>query len=234
MNFFNRLQGVFFNPQATFEALAAKPVWADALIFILIAFTLFTYFSAPYSRQDQRQIFENNVELRERMGEDAFNQRLEQMKNPPQWQAILGYASAPVTLLIGLLVASLFLLIFGRMGSTEGKYVQVMSAYLHANFIDKLLGNGVRLFLILTKKSTLQATTSMAMFFPKMEVTSPAFAVLSQIDFFQIWMFGVLAFGLSAIFKIPLRRALIVSYLIWAIKSLLYIGLMLLSMQIMG
>ncbi|NOR14964.1 MAG: hypothetical protein GQ544_04605 [Candidatus Aminicenantes bacterium] len=234
MNFFNRLQGVFFNPQATFKALAGKPVWVDTLIVILIAFTLFTYFSAPYSRSDQIDIFKNNVELKERMGEDAFNERLELIENPPQWQAILGYVSAPVTLMIGLLVASLFLLLFGRMGSTEGKYGQVLSAYLHANLIDKLLGNGVRLFLILTRKSTFQATTSMAMLFPKMEVTSTAFAVLSQIDFFQIWMFGVLAFGLAEVFKIPLRRALIVSYLIWAIKSLLYIGLMLLSMQIMG
>ncbi len=234
MSFFNRLQGVFFNPQATFKALADKPVWVDTLIVILIAFTLFTYFSAPYTRTDQIKIFEDNVELRERMGEDVFNQRLEVMKNPPQWQAILGYVSAPVTLLIGLLVASLFLLIFGRMGSTEGKFGQVLSAYVHANLIDKLLGNGVRLLLILMRKSTFQATTSLAMFFPKMEVTSTAFAILSQIDFFQIWMFGVLAFGLAEVFKISLRRALIVSYLIWAIKSLLYIGLMLLSMQIMG
>jgi hypothetical protein len=234
MNLLNRLQGVFFNPQATFKALAAKPVWVDALILVLIAFTLFTYFTAPYSRNDQLGIFKDNVELKERMGEDAFNQRLEQIENPPQWQKILGYASAPVTLLIGLLVGSLFLLIFGRMGSTEGKFGQVLSAYVHANFIDKLLGNGVRLFLILTRKSTFQSTTSLAMFFPKMEVTSTAFAVLSQIDFFQLWMFGVLAFGLAEIFKIPLRRALIVSYLIWTIKSLLYIGLMLLSMQYMG
>jgi hypothetical protein len=234
MNLFNRFIGVFFNPQATFKALAARPLWMDALIVILIAFTLFTYLTAPYSRQDQVQIFENNVTARERMGEEAFNQRLEMAKNPPQWQIILGYVSAPVTLFIGLLIGSLFLLIFGRMGSTEGRFVQVLSAYLHANFIDKILGNGVRLFLILTRKSTLQSTTSIAMFFPNLEVTSTAFIVLSQLDFFQIWMFGVLALGLAEIFKIPLGRALIISYLIWAMKALFYIGIMMLSMQFMG
>jgi hypothetical protein len=214
--------------------LAEKPVWVDALILVLIVFTLFTYFSTPASQKDRIEIVKGNVEMRERMGDEAFEQALDRMENPPAWQRTLGYVSAPITLIIGLLVSSLFLLIFGRMGATEGKFTQVLSAYLHANFIDKILGNGIRLFLILTRGSTLNATTSMAMFFPNLEVTSPAFAVLSQLDFFQIWMFGILGFGLSEIFKIPLRRALIISYLFWAIKSLLYIGITILSMQFMG
>ena len=56
--------------------------------------------------------------------------------------------------------------------------------------------------------------------FPKMEVTSKAYIVLSQVDFFQIWVFGVLAFGLAAIFKINVRKALFLSYTLWFLKAL--------------
>jgi hypothetical protein len=109
------------------------------------------------------------------------------------------------------------------MFSTEGNYKQVLAAVLHANFIDKILGNALRLVLILTRKSFMQTTTSLALFFPKLEVASPAFIILSQVDFFQLWLFGVLGYGLSSIFKIELKKALILSYSFWVLKSLLYI-----------
>jgi hypothetical protein len=121
-----------------------------------------------------------------------------------------------------------------RMFSTEGNYKQIFSAILHANFIDKILGNALRLVLILTRKSVMQTTTSLALFFPKLEMTSPTFIILSQIDFFQIWLFGILGYGLSSIFKIELKKALILSYTFWVLKSLLYIALGLLGAKYMG
>ena len=103
---------------------------------------------------------------------------------------------------IGLLFSSLILLMLGRFVSSTGNYVRVLAAVVHASFIDKLLGNAVRAFLIVTRKSVMQTSTSLAMLFPKIELTSPAYIILGQIDLFQIWMFGVLAIGLSAVFKI--------------------------------
>jgi len=58
-----------------------------------------------------------------------------------------------------------------------------------------------------------------------MEVTTPAYVILGQLDFFQIWMFGVLGLGLSAVFKIEMKKAMFISYGFWLIKSLLYIAL---------
>jgi hypothetical protein len=129
----------------------------------------------------------------------------------------------PGGLLVGFLFSSLIILAISRMFSIEGNYKQVLAAILHANFIDKILGNALRLVLILTRKSFMQTTTSLALFFPKLEVASPAFIILSQVDFFQLWLFGVLGYGLSSIFKIELKKALILSYSFWVLKSLLYI-----------
>jgi len=55
--------------------------------------------------------------------------------------------------------------------------------------------------------------------------------MMSQIDLFQIWMFGVLAFGLAAIFKISLRKALVLSYAMWFLKALANIGIGIIGMS---
>jgi len=235
MNLFNRFQGIFFNPQITLKAISEKPVWVDTLIILLIALVLFSYFTIPYAQKDRLEVEKNSIRLRERLGEERYNQRIEFLENPPKAVTyIISFVVTPFTYLIGFLISSLIILMMGRLTSTEGKYIQVFSAVLHANFVDKILGNAVRLILILTRKSVMQTTTSLALLFPGMETTSSGYRVLSQVDFFQLWLFGILGYGLSHIFKIELKQALIVSYSFWLLKSLLFIALGLLGQQFGG
>ncbi len=224
MDLFNRLQGIFFNPKVTLKAISEKPIWIDALIILLIAWALFNYITTPYLQKDTLQLLQSSDKLQERMGEDRFNEMIKRTKNPTKASVLLSnLLYKPGGLLVGFLFSSLIILAISRMFSTEGNYKQVLAAVLHANFIDKILGNALRLVLILTRKSFMQTTTSLALFFPKLEVTSPTFIILSQVDFFQLWLFGVLGYGLSSIFKIELKKALILSYSFWVLKSLLYI-----------
>jgi hypothetical protein len=225
MNFLNRFQGIFFNPKSIMKAISEKPAWIDALIILLVAWALFNYLTAPYLQKDTLQLLQSSTKLQERMGPDRFNQMIERTKNPSRTRVLLSnFLQKPVTLAVGLLISSLILLGLSRMFSTVGNYKQVFAALLHANFIDKILGNALRLVLVLTRKSFIQTTTSLALFFPKLEVTSPTFIILGQVDFFQLWLFGVLGYGLSYVFKIGLKKALILSYGFWLLKSLLYIA----------
>jgi hypothetical protein len=235
MNFFKRFIGVIFSPQETFKTLSEKPVWIDALIVILIAVVLFTHLTMPYTLKDPAQLMENNVKLQERLGEEGFEQTMERIKNPSKGSlAVRVFVLTPLTQVIGFLIASLILLVFGRITATEGKYLQVLSAYIHANLIDKILGNTLRLFLILSRKSVFQTSTSLALFFPHMEVTSLSYVMLSQVDFFQLWLFGVLSFGLSYIFKVELKKALFISYGLWLLKSAFNVAIFLVSMSFLG
>lgn len=232
MSFFKRLEGIFFSPRQIFQALADKPVWIDALIVILILLAVFSYFVAPFSQNDQLQMMKDNAKLKERMGETRYNEYVAKLENTPRSRTIIrGVIFGPAMNLIGFLFSSLVLMILGRFISSQGKYVQIISAVIHANFVDKLLGNVVRLLLISAKKSVMQTSTSLALLFPKMEVTSPAYVVLGQIDFFQLWMFGILAFGLSSILKIELKKAVFLSYGFWLLKSLIYITLGIIGLQ---
>ena len=230
MNFINRLQGIFFNPRVTLKAIAEKPVWVDTIIILLIILTIFSFIVAPYLQKDQLQVLKNDVTLKDRLGEDAYNQRLEFLENPPQWYILVMRIGAPlIANIIGFFFPVLILLGMGRMFSTEGNYKQTLSVYIHASLVNNILGNAIRLVLILTRKSVFQTTTSLALFFPRLDITSSAYRVLSQVDFFQLWLFGILGYGLSSVFKIELKKALFISYGFWFLKSILYIALSFLS-----
>lgn len=232
MSLFKRLEGVFTSPRQVFEALAEKPVWVDVLVVLLVALIAYSFFVAPYMQQDTLELTRNNVKLRERMGDEAFDRMIQNTENPsPAGRMAQAFVIMPLFAFAGLLLQSLFLLIMARFVSAQGRFVQVLAVLVHASLVDKLLGNAVRLALALTRKSVMQTSTNLAILFPKMEVTSMAFAVLSQIDFFQLWMFGILAFGVSAVFKIDLKKALFLSYGLWFLKALVNILLAVIGMS---
>ncbi len=225
MSFVKRLSGVFFEPRPAFEGLAARPVWIDALVVVLVALIAFNIIVSPYFIKDQLDREKNSPALRERLGEDSYNKRIQSLENPTKLQLFTqNILITLVYLFFIVLLQSLLLLMFGRFLSTQGSYIQVLSVLVHANLIDKLLGNAVRLPLILARRSVTQVSTSLAALFPAMDSLSVPYIILKQFDLFQLWMFGVLAFGLAAIFKVTLKKALALSYSLWFLKALFNIG----------
>jgi hypothetical protein len=232
MNLIKRLEGIVFSPKQTFAALAEKPVWVDALVIILIALAAYSLVITPYAKQEQVQVFRDSAKLKATMGEERFNQRLADMDKPTTtWGLIQAAGGLPLLYVIGMLVQCLFFMILGRLVSTEGKFKQVFAALVHANLINGVLGSAVRTVLTLAKKSAMQVSTGLPLLFPKMEVMSKAYIVLGQVDFFQIWTFGVLAFGLAAAFKINVRKALFLSFAIFFLSALFNIAYLLLIMS---
>ncbi len=234
MALISRFLGVFFNPKETFKALSERPIWVDMLIVLLILASVYAVLIAPYIPQDQIKRLESDAKGRAEMGEEAYNQRLEFWKDPPPFVAIMGIVMQPVTLLIGFLIQSLIILGMGRLTSTEGNFIQIFSSFVHANAINLVLGNALRAFLIISRESVFQTTTSLALFFPRLEIMSPAYVVLTQVDFFQLWVFGILGFALAEIFKIEVKKALLLSFSFWFIRSLFYIITGLVSMKLAG
>jgi hypothetical protein len=232
MNVFKRIEGVFFNPKPTFEGLAARPAWIDTLVVLLLALVVFNFIVLPYMQKDQLSLIKDNATLRDKVGEETYAKMVDRAEHPAKsGQFLQIFVTAPLFALAAILLQSLFLLILGRLVSTQGSYVQVLAALIHAGLVDKLLGNGVRLALALTRQSLMQTSTSLALLFPRLEVTSTPYIMLTQIDFFQLWMFGILAFGLAAIFKVQLRKALVLSYGVWALKALVNVGIGLIGMS---
>ena len=233
MSLLKRVEGVFFSPRPTFEGLAARPSWIDTLVLVLVALIAFNFVILPYIQKDQVALWKDNAtSLKERYGEDRYAQMVERTEHPSKaGQIIQIFVAAPLFVLAALLLQSLILLILGRLLSTQGTYVQALAALVHASLIDKLLGNAVRLTLAVTRQSVMQTSTSLALLFPRLEVTSTPYILLTQVDFFQLWMFGVLAFGLAAVFKIPAKKAFLLSYGLWVLKALVNIGIGVIGMS---
>jgi len=234
MNFFNAAIGVFFNPKETLAAISEKPRWTEIFIFLLIAWIVFATISAPYSQRDSIKVMQDNIKMKERIGEDRYEEMLDNLRNPSPVMSILRpLVFIPISFTVGMLLSSLILLGLGRITSTEGSFLHVFTGFLYVNLIDKVLGNAVRLILILTRDSVMEISTGVALFFPRLEVTSKAFIILTQIDFFQLWMYGIFSFCLSSIFKIEIKKALFISYGFWLLKTLFYIAIGLLSASFM-
>ena len=225
MNLIKRAGGVFFDPRRTFEGLAARPAWIDMLVVVLLALIAFMFIVQPYIQKDLLISYkEHAATLKEELGEDNYNKIVDRAEHPStSYVIITTLVATPLIYLGAILLIALVLLIIGRLQSTQGGYVQVLSALVHASLIDTLLGNAVRLALAVTRGSVMQTTTSLALLFPHLALNSTSYVLLKQVDFFQLWMFGILAFGLSSVFKIPAKKALAVSYAVWFLKALVNI-----------
>ncbi len=217
-SFPKRAAGVFFDPRPTFGAVARRPIWVDAFLVVIVAMIIFTVVVTPYTRKDQVSMFEGSAKLRERLGEERFQAQLQRIQ-AGGFNLMQQVVGPGVFTGILLFVGSLFLLILGRLVSTQGTFFQAMAIFVHASLIDKVLGNAVRAVLIIGRKSAMSVSTGLALLFPKLEVTNPLYLALAQVDVFQLWMFGVLAYGIAAVFQIEMKKALFVSYGFWLLRA---------------
>lgn len=231
MSFGLRLVGTFFFPGRIFKAIAERPLWVDALIVVLILISLYTYFVFPFEQKDNlRSMEENAAKLKDKWGESGYAGEVERIRG--QNRSLDAFLVTPLTHLFVLLFSALIVLGTGHLVSTQGNYLQVFSMLLHASLIDKLLGNGLRLFLISGRGSAVQAPTSLAVFLPKPDAMPIACALLGQVDLFQIWMFCLFGSGLAAAFKISLKKGLIISFAFWFLKSTLAVALAILRARL--
>jgi hypothetical protein len=226
MNLAGRLQGVFFAPTPTFKAVAEKPKWVDGFIVVLIFIAVAAYLTAPFASRDSLKAMKDNVKLEEKMGKERYDKMIQGMEagGTPAAQ-VRAAAFGSVLFAVGLFLSALVILVMGRLVSTEGSFIPVVAVLVHANFIDKILGGAVRTALVLVRQSVFQTSTSLALLAPKIEFTSVPYIVLSQVDFFQIWMFGLVGLGLASVFKIPVKKGLFLSYSFWLLKTLVNVGL---------
>jgi hypothetical protein len=193
---------------------------------------LWSLCSSSYAQKDSLTFLKDNAtRLQEKWGQAGYDTYLGRIKS--QDRALTSLLVTPLTFLIGLLFSALIVLGMGRLVSTRGHYLQVFSSLLHANFVDKLLGNALRTFLIFSRKSVFLTSTSLTVFFPRMEVVSTTYGILSQVDFFQLWMFGLFGIGLAAAFRIHLKKALLISFSFWFFKSLVMIAMTLVRLKML-
>jgi hypothetical protein len=214
MSFFERVVGVFFNPRQTLEAVAEKPIWWDVLIVLLVSMSIYSALIMPLATRDALA----NYQTETGTPPPDFGQM-------PKWILVIGAIAGLFSIMVMVFLTCGIIYLMGRMFSTAGDFAKIIAVYLHAGLVDSLLGNIIRLVLILMKK-TIRVSTSLAVLLPAdVPLRSFGHILLSQFDFFRLWAFGILAFGLSAVFKVDRKKALWIAFLSWLIITLLAAGL---------
>jgi hypothetical protein len=214
MTFFQRLEGVFFSPRATLEAVAQKAVWWDVLIVTLVATIIFSVVIMPYATQDALANYQAQG--------GTAPADISQM---PKWILIIGGVVGLFSIMFFIFLSCGIITLIGRFFSQEGDFSKILAVYLHAGLVDSVLGNLIRLLLVLMKK-TFRVSTSLAVLLPPdIPVRSFPYVLLNQFDFFRLWAVFIMAFGLSAVFKVDRKKGLIISFVAWFILTLIFAGL---------
>jgi len=207
-----RIQGVFFEPRATLRAVAAKPLWLDVLAVTLVALAAYTAFIMPYASREALSHFQSD------------GQPPPDLSRMPKWLLVIPVFIGLFSIAAVVFISSGILYLAGRLFSPRGEFKQVLAVYLHAGLVDGLLGNAVRLTVALLNKTAL-VVTGPALFVPGLPPRSFLFLALGPFDFFRLWMFGIMAFGLAAVFEVDEKKALLVSFLAWLALSAMSVGM---------
>jgi hypothetical protein len=214
MNFIDRVLGVFSSPRRTLESVAEKPVWWDVLVVVLVSMLVYSALIMPYATQEALANYQSSTGT----PPPDFNQM-------PKWVLAIGLIVGLFSIVVMIFLTCGIIYLVGRLFSTAGDFAKIVAVYLHAGLVDSLLGNAVRLTLTLMKKS-IRVSTSLAVLLPaEVPLRSFWYILFSQFDFFRLWAFGILAFGLSAVFKVDRKKALGIAFLSWLILTLLAAGL---------
>ena len=219
MSFVRRLAGVFFRPARTFQSLADRPVWVDALVIVLVAGAASSYLVFPFVEQDRLLAFKDTAAgFIEKHGGDQYAAAVARIKG--ESRTLDAFVVRPMIALTVFLFSSLIALGAGRAVSRRGHYLQVFSSFIHASLVTVIPGNAVRLAMIVARRSTVRVSTGLAALFPGLPAGSAARAALSQVDFFSLWMYGLFGLGLAAAFKVGVKKGLAISYTLWLVSGL--------------
>lgn len=219
-NSFQRIIGVLFSPDATFASIAKRPDWVVPLLLItVLAFANGILIS---SRIDF------GAPAREAMAQNK-NMTQEQMDRAERMSVGMGKVAkfiGPVITIIVLLIVAGVLLLGVRVMGGDGDFKQAFSVTCYA-WLPNLIQALVLTIVVLAKG----ATAINPQTFPTMVRSSPAFlvdmktqpmafALLSSLDIFTIWVVILLIIGFAYVGRISKAKSAAIVISLWFVTVL--------------
>jgi hypothetical protein len=219
-NSFQRIIGVLFSPDVTFASIARRPDWVVPLLLIVvlalangILISSRIDFGAP---------------AREAMAQNK-NLTQEQMDRAEKMSVTMGKVAkfiGPVISIIVLLIVAGVLLLGVRVMGGEGDFKQAFSVTCYA-WIPNVIQAVVLTIVVLAKGSTAINPTllptlvrSNPAFLVDVKTQPMAFALLSSLDIFTIWVVVLLIIGFAYIGRISKAKSAAVVISLWAVTIL--------------
>ena len=232
MNFFERLLGMFFEPEKTFQDVNRKGAWLG--VFLIVAVLVSGASFAAASRVDQETYMRASLQqnpMTKNMPEEQIQKIVEQSKSP--MQRYIGAAFTPVFMIIVYLVlAGVFLLVFVIMGVTltfKKSLAVTIWAMAPPAIVVTILGI---IFIFVKDPDTLDlfdvtknVASNLGLLVSNKE--QPVLhSLLSSIDLFSFWTIFLLAVGFSTVSnqKLTKGKAALGIVMLWGAYVLAKLG----------
>lgn len=203
---------VLLEPKATFEALRHRAPWILPFALGIVLILAFTYTTWPLLMDAQIERIRMNESIPDVARESAIAGVMATRDTPVLWQVAIGPVFATIA---GLIAAGIWLgignVILG--GNAGFKKVWSMLNYAGMSGIVSLLLKWV----MMTMKGSADVHTSLALLTPDLNPTGFLFRALDGVDIFSIWYFILIGFGLAAVCRVATRKAMTVTFIVWAV-----------------
>jgi len=222
VNSFARIVGVFFSPNETFQSIARKPDFGIPLA--ILAFISLISGWVLASRLDFVSMMRDAMEANPQVAKMPAEQLDRMVKFSAGITKAIAYASPLMSILVLVILAGIIFLAF-RMFGGQGDFKQAFSATVYAWY--PLVLKGVVAFIVLLNRKNismfdLQNPVRSNLAFLVDPKTKPvAFAFLTSVDLFSIWLIILLIIGFAALSHLSKARSAAIVISLWIIGILL-------------
>lgn len=203
---------VLFEPKATFEALRDRSPWVLPFFLGLILVVAFTWFTWPYQIDQRAEMIRMNENIPEAAKAQVMERIAEIRDDPSPVQTGIAGVAVVIFSLIG---AGVWLLVGNVMLGGNASFKQIWSMFNYAGMVS-IVGLVIK-WILISMKQSMDVHTSLALLMPGADRTSYGFLAMSGVDIFSIWLFVVIALGLSAVCKVATRKAMVASFVVWLV-----------------
>lgn len=221
-NPFARMFGVFFNPIPTMKSVAERPDWVVPLLLILVLTFATNFIAAP--RLDMV------TDMREQMAENgATEEQIDEMaENMGTMQKVMGPLSVVLIPIWISLLAGVIFVAFKMFGG-GGTFKQAFAVTTYA-WLPLLLKGIIGTVLILNRTDVRMSelanlVKSNPAFLVDMKEQPAAFAFLSSIDVFNLFMVFLLIIGFSQLTRLSRGTSAAIVLSLWLVTVLVKTGL---------
>jgi len=202
IGFIQKVMGVFFTPQETFEAIDRKPDWIAPLVIIIIVTLIFTMVTMPITMPEQME--KQRVKMEERgMSDEEIDQAMAMGEKIGKFSGPIGAVIfVPIVLLI---IALIFWFVGNVVLGGQTSFKKMFSVYTYSSLIGTL-GLMLTSVLIVLRKSA-DVHFSLALLLPQDQSETFLYKILKGLSLFSIWQFAVLAIGFAVIYKFSIKKS---------------------------
>jgi hypothetical protein len=214
-NPFQRIVGVLFAPNETFASIARQPDWVLPLVLLLVCSIAGGIVMAQ--RVDFGAAVREQMESRKDIPPDAVDRAV---RMTTAVSKVFAYAAPVFATILYLIIAGVLLLAFRLFGG-EGDFKQAFSATVYA-WIPGLI-KSVIIIIVVLARGTVPAQDLAVMvrsnpgFLVDMKAHPMAFAALTSLDLFTVWMVILLIIGFACLSKLSKAKSAVIVICLWAL-----------------